>query len=220
MKDIQELKEKNPEIKGILADPEGSTMGGGEHHDYNIEGIGNDFIAATMDMSLVDDVIKITDTEAFEKSLKYRNSDPYTFRQHIRQTKTGDIFELSTEVKLRVIYPENCETGGNAGSLVIILEVCGKTILFTGDIGSDTEELLVSEGLIQDIDLLKVSHHGSKYSSSNSFLERAKPERSVIQVSKNNMYGHPSPSTLERLNNAGSEIFRTDLDGAVIFEYY
>jgi cysteine synthase len=43
-------------------------MGGGEHHDYNIEGIGNDFIAATMDMSLVDDVIKITDTEAFEYS--------------------------------------------------------------------------------------------------------------------------------------------------------
>ncbi len=65
---LRYLKEKNPEIKGILADPEGSTMGGGEHHDYNIEGIGNDFIAATMDMRLVDDVIKITDEEAFSYS--------------------------------------------------------------------------------------------------------------------------------------------------------
>lgn len=59
------LKEKNPKINGILADPIGSTMGGGEHGDYTIEGIGNDFIADTMDMSLVDKVIKITDDDAF-----------------------------------------------------------------------------------------------------------------------------------------------------------
>ena len=62
---LRYLKERNPEIRGILADPVGSTMGGGEHSDYNIEGIGNDFIADTMDMSLVDDVIKVTDEEAF-----------------------------------------------------------------------------------------------------------------------------------------------------------
>ncbi|MBQ4465342.1 MAG: pyridoxal-phosphate dependent enzyme, partial [Oscillospiraceae bacterium] len=52
--------------QGILADPEGSTRGGGEHHYYNIEGIGNDFIADTMDMSLIDRVIKVNDAEAFD----------------------------------------------------------------------------------------------------------------------------------------------------------
>ena len=62
------LKEKNPKIKGVLADPIGSTMGGGEHADYDIEGIGNDFIADTMDMSLVDIIIKVSDNEAFENS--------------------------------------------------------------------------------------------------------------------------------------------------------
>ncbi len=62
---VRYLKEQNPAIKGILADPVGSTMGGGEHGDYDIEGIGNDFIADTMDMSLVDEVIKINDDEAF-----------------------------------------------------------------------------------------------------------------------------------------------------------
>ena len=67
---VKYLKEKNPSIKGILADPIGSTMGGGEHLDYNIEGIGNDFIADTMDMSLVDKVIKISDNEAFEYANK------------------------------------------------------------------------------------------------------------------------------------------------------
>ena len=59
------LKEKNPYVRAILADPIGSTLGGGPHGDYNIEGIGNDFIAETMDMSLVDEVIKVSDDEAF-----------------------------------------------------------------------------------------------------------------------------------------------------------
>ena len=65
---LKYLKEQNPNIKGTLADPYGSTMGGGDHHDYNIEGIGNDFIADTMDIKLVDDVIKISDDDAFEAS--------------------------------------------------------------------------------------------------------------------------------------------------------
>ena len=65
---LRYMKEKSPEIKGVLADPVGSTIGGGEHGDYNIEGIGNDFIAATMDIKLVDKVIKINDEEAFNGS--------------------------------------------------------------------------------------------------------------------------------------------------------
>ncbi|HID0816900.1 cysteine synthase A [Clostridium botulinum] len=60
------LKEKDENIKGILADPKGSTMGGGEKEAYDIEGIGNDFIPDTMDMDLVDKVIKVNDEEAYE----------------------------------------------------------------------------------------------------------------------------------------------------------
>ena len=62
---VRFLKEQNPAVQGVLADPVGSTMGGGEHGDYDIEGIGNDFIPDTLDMSLVDQVVKITDNEAF-----------------------------------------------------------------------------------------------------------------------------------------------------------
>lgn len=64
---LKYLKEQDPKIKGVLADPIGSTMGGGEHANYEIEGIGNDFVADTMDMSLVDRVIKISDAEAFHE---------------------------------------------------------------------------------------------------------------------------------------------------------
>ena len=63
---LRYLKEKNPNIKGVLADPVGSTLGGGEHKDYNIEGIGNNFVPETMDMTLVDEVIKVDDEESFE----------------------------------------------------------------------------------------------------------------------------------------------------------
>ncbi len=62
---VRYLKEQNPAVRGVLADPVGSTMGGGEHADYNIEGIGNDFIPDTMDITLVDEVVKITDDDAF-----------------------------------------------------------------------------------------------------------------------------------------------------------
>lgn len=61
------LKEQDPKIKGVLADPIGSTLGGGEHANYEIEGIGNDFVADTMDLSLVDLVIKVSDGEAFQE---------------------------------------------------------------------------------------------------------------------------------------------------------
>lgn len=63
---VRFLKEKNPKIRGILVDPVGSTMGGGEESCYNVEGIGNNFIPNTMDMNLVDEVIKVNDNEAFE----------------------------------------------------------------------------------------------------------------------------------------------------------
>lgn len=69
------LKEQDPKIKGVLADPIGSTIGGGEHADYNIEGIGNDFVADTMNMDLVDEVVKISDAQAFAGSRKLAASE-------------------------------------------------------------------------------------------------------------------------------------------------
>lgn len=62
---VKYLKERNSDIKGILADPEGSTMGGGAEGCYNVEGIGNNFIPDTMEMSLVDEIIKVNDEESF-----------------------------------------------------------------------------------------------------------------------------------------------------------
>jgi cysteine synthase A len=69
------LKKYIPQLKGILADPVGSTLGGGEHADYNIEGIGNDFVPQTMDMSLVDEVVKVSDAQAFESARRLARAE-------------------------------------------------------------------------------------------------------------------------------------------------
>ena len=160
------------------------------------------------------------DTEMFEKSLKIRNCDPSAFRSKVTKTDAGDVFKMSEDVSLTVLYPANCTTGGNPGSLVMLLDCCGMKMLFTGDIGLEEEAQIISEGLIGDVDVLKVSHHGSKYASSNEFLEMAKPEISVISAGRNNLYGHPNKATLARLEKAGTIIYRIDLQGAVIFEFY
>ena len=106
----------------------------------------------------------------------------------------------------------------NDQSLVIRLLCDESSILFTGDIGSDIERLLVdkSEGRSVDSDVLVCPHHGSKYSSSERFIEAVSPETVVISCGKNNLYGHPAEETLERYNEAGVRIRRTDKEGAII----
>ena len=85
--------------------------------------------------------------------------------------------------------------------------------LFVGDIGENIESELVKKYDLK-ADVLKVGHHGSKYSSAESFLKNVSPEISVIEVGKNS-YGHPAPAVLERLASVGSQIFRTDKNGDV-----
>ena len=62
-------------------------------------------------------------------------------------------------------------------------------------------------------------HHGSKYSTTEELLEAVRPEVAVISVGKSNSYGHPAPETLERLDRAGAELYRTDLQGTVVIRF-
>ncbi|MDP3729604.1 MAG: MBL fold metallo-hydrolase [bacterium] len=101
----------------------------------------------------------------------------------------------------------------NDMSLVMKIWHDGMTALLTGDIGADIERKLAQLYDI-DVDVLKVSHHGSKFSSDSTFLNAVTPAVSLIGVGKNS-YGHPTPQTLNRLARVGSQIYRTDIDGAV-----
>lgn len=106
----------------------------------------------------------------------------------------------------------------NEGSLVLLLESASTTALFTGDIGAKTEKALLPElveGLhYNQVDILKVPHHGSKYSSSKEFLQATSPKIAVIEVGKNS-YGHPAKQTLQQLQQYNIKTLRTDTDGTV-----
>ena len=91
-------------------------------------------------------------------------------------------------------------------------------MLFTGDIGADTEKTLLASGILKDVDCLKVGHHGSRYSTTEAFLEKIKPELAIISCSSTNTYGHPSPETVERLEAAGSQVEYTMKNGAITVE--
>jgi len=85
--------------------------------------------------------------------------------------------------------------------------------LFTGDIGEKNEKYLINNFDIR-ADILKVGHHGSKYSSGDYFLKAVNPKISAIEVGKNS-YGHPTKEVLERLASVGSQIFRTDQNSII-----
>jgi len=102
----------------------------------------------------------------------------------------------------------------NDTSIVTKLVFKNTAFLFTGDISSNGEEKLISANLRLESDVLKVSHHGSKYSTSENFLENVLPEIAVIQVGENS-YGHPTPEVLERLEKFGIKVLRTDLNGDI-----
>lgn len=103
-------------------------------------------------------------------------------------------------------------TDPNQLSVVVNLVYGEFSALFTGDLGEAEERALARDGLLRQIDVLKVAHHGSKYSSSAEFLSAVRPKLAVISVGRNN-YGHPTGEALERLKAVGARIWRTDKQG-------
>ena len=104
----------------------------------------------------------------------------------------------------------------NDNSNVIYTELDGYKFMFMGDASVTTEKEIMNKYNLPDIDVLKVGHHGSKTSSSKEFINVINPKYSIISVGKNNSYGHPNKEVLENLEN--SKIYRTDLDGSIMFK--
>ncbi len=168
-------------------------------------------------------------------------------KEDILFAAAGDVIKTGG-VTLRVLAParrteeENRKILENSDdenelSLIVRAEYKGRSVLFTGDIDSDYEKALVDEyagnrnqedaGIAEGMpaassllrtDILKVAHHGSKYSSCDTFLSAVSPEVAVIQVGRN-YYGHPSPDVLERLAAHNAHIFRNDENGAVLVRF-
>lgn len=124
----------------------------------------------------------------------------------------GDVIKhRNTEIK--ILSPEDLKySERNDNSLVLLVSHEDINSLFLGDIPSYVEEDILS--LIPQIDILKVAHHGSKYSTSEGLLLKTRPKIAFIEVGKNS-YGHPTSEVLGRLSAFNTRIFRTDIDGTL-----
>ena len=117
----------------------------------------------------------------------------------------------------KLYFLNNKEYGNeNDNSSVIYTELNNHKFLFMGDAGVEVEEDLIEKYNLQNIDVLKVGHHGSKTSSIKNFIKEINPKYSIISVGKNNRYGHPNNEVLNILDN--SKIYRTDWDGSIMIK--
>lgn len=126
----------------------------------------------------------------------------------------GDTLKLG-DANIKVIYPGDDKSNINDSSIVLKVTYGKNSFLLTGDATSNVERKIYNEDIKSDV--LKVAHHGSSYSSTDVFLDRVKPYYAVISVGKNNIYNHPSNKTLEKLNKRNIKVYRTDLDGTIVF---
>ena len=133
-----------------------------------------------------------------------------------KQPSKGTVYTYEY-LTLTVIYSELVSGDSNNSSIVVMVEYGNFRFLFTGDVGEKAEPKLISSGYDLKCDVLKVGHHGSKYSSTAAFLSAVDAEYGVICVGADNSYGHPTSAALTRLANAGTSVYRTDKNGNVVF---
>lgn len=133
----------------------------------------------------------------------------------IHNIMAGDIILDEANLLIEAVAPKEIdEDEQNNNSIVIKLTYGNNKFLFTGDAGKSEED-----GIWTNIkcDVLKVGHHGSGTSSSANFLKKVEPTYAVISCGMNNSYGHPDDSVLKRLDERNIDVYRTDIQGTIVF---
>lgn len=138
----------------------------------------------------------------------------------------GDVLSLPGGCSVEVIWPLSGEAheaaageaDENENSMVTVVNIGQHRVMLTGDLTEEDELAMVDHYRGTDTlrcDVLKIAHHGSRFSTCDEFLDEVNPAVAVITAGKNNIYGHPHEETLARLSERGIRVYRTDLDGAI-----
>lgn len=137
--------------------------------------------------------------------------------------EAGITIEAGKYASLSVLTPFESVEGKRFNNVhdanIVLMLTFGETkFLLMGDAEDKMERGLVQRGLLEDVEVLKVGHHGSRTSTSLSFLRAVDPEIAVISAGEKNRYGHPHAEVVERLEAFGAKLFRTDLMGSIRFQ--
>ncbi|WP_228409427.1 DNA internalization-related competence protein ComEC/Rec2 [Radiobacillus deserti] len=136
----------------------------------------------------------------------------------VQHVKKGEVFVIQGQ-SFYTLHPKQNHGEKNRNSLVLFLKLGGLEWLFTGDIGVEEEKMILKEYPKLQTDVLKVAHHGSQTSTSEQWIKQIKPKKAMVSVGKDNRYGHPSRDVIELLNKYDIPILRTDLNGAITYEF-
>lgn len=151
----------------------------------------------------------ITTTKTFEDVLDAIDKKNLS----ITTPKIEDTFKLG-EANFTVIYTGTNEKDLNSTSIVLKMIFGNYSYLFTGDATEEVEKAILNKNI--DIDVLKVAHHGSEYSTTEDFLTKVTPTYAIISVGANNSYGHPSQEILNRLKKYTEKIYMTSEVGTIV----
>lgn len=154
----------------------------------------------------------VTSTKTYEDVLNAIKNKGLTVTTPI----TGDNYSLGG-ANFTILAPNSTSYDSlNNYSVVVKLKYLNNSFLFTGDAETLSENEMINKGLDLKADVLKVGHHGSSTSTSQAFLDRVNPKYAVVSVGKDNSYGHPNKTVMDRLQSKNIKVYRTDESGTII----
>ncbi len=180
-------------------------------HADHLGGLINVF--QTIPVKEVIDPAVVHTTKTFEDYLTVIDEKEITFTEG----RAGMTRDIGGGAKMEILHPTSPSTNHLNDASIVARVTFGKiSFLFTGDAEQSSERQMLSSGKTLSSTILKVGHHGSRTSTTNSFLNAVKPEVGIIMCGANNRYGHPHGETLANLSAAGVKIYRTDVHGTII----
>ena len=181
-------------------------------HVDHVAGLSSVLVAAPVDLLLTP--VTEWDSQAFAHMVEYAEQQgvPVVVPQE------GDTLRLGGAlVTILHCWPEAIDLGRtNDASIVIRIDYGEASFLIMGDAEDWTEYMMIDDGANLKADVLRVAHHGSKYSSTMEYLQTVQPVYAVISVGRDNSYGHPHEETLDRLAEVGAQVLRTDEMGTIV----
>lgn len=134
----------------------------------------------------------------------------------VEEANPGAVYELGT-ARLQILAPYEASDDANDVSVCCRLSFGERSFMFTGDAGTSVEKEMLNSPYVLQSDVLKLSHHGSNTGNSERFLYEVQPEYAVITCGADNRYGHPHEEVLERVVRQQAKVYRSDLDGTIVF---
>ena len=136
---------------------------------------------------------------------------------NIKYLSNGDFINIEDDINLMVLGPSYIQDENNLNSIIFKIDYRNKSFLFTGDAEASNELSIINSYNLNDIDFLKVGHHGSSSSTTSEFVKEISPDVAVISCGYKNQYGHPHKSTLDNLEKNNVLTYRTDILGNIVF---